>query len=109
MARRVCSSAVSIRLRAGASLRASAGSAGSVLANRLTADPRNSVLLLAYARQHGATVFHAVSTCRMGGDRMAVVGADLKVHGLAGLRIVDASVMPTMPSNTNAATLMIAE
>ena len=66
--------------------------------------------LLMYARQHGATVYHAVSTCRMGRDPMAVVGADLKVHGVAGLRVVDASVMPTMPSaNTNAATLMIAE
>jgi choline dehydrogenase len=66
--------------------------------------------LLAYARSHGATVYHAVSTCRMGNDPRTVVGADLAVHGLAGLRVVDASVMPTMPSaNTNAATLMIAE
>src|ERR1700676_4362908 len=66
--------------------------------------------LLDYARQHGATVYHAVSTCRMGRDPLAVVGSDLKVHGMAGLRVVDASVMPTMPSaNTNAATLMIAE
>ena len=66
--------------------------------------------LLNYARQHGATVYHAVSTCRMGYDALAVVGSDLKVHGMAGLRVVDASVMPTMPSaNTNAATLMIAE
>ena len=66
--------------------------------------------LLNYARQNGATVYHAVSTCRMGHDSLAVVGSDLKVHGMAGLRVVDASVMPTMPSaNTNAATLMIAE
>jgi choline dehydrogenase len=66
--------------------------------------------LLDYARQHGATVYHAVSTCRMGHDPRAVVSFDLKVHGMAGLRVVDASVMPTMPSaNTNAATLMIAE
>jgi choline dehydrogenase len=66
--------------------------------------------LLDYARQHGATVYHAVSTCRMGQDPRAVVSFDLKVHGMAGLRVVDASVMPTMPSaNTNAATLMIAE
>ncbi|RTL68365.1 MAG: choline dehydrogenase [Hyphomicrobiales bacterium] len=66
--------------------------------------------LLDYARLHGATVYHAVSTCRMGQDPRAVVGFDLKVHGIIGLRVVDASVMPTMPSaNTNAATLMIAE
>ena len=66
--------------------------------------------MLAYARQQGATVYHAVSTCRMGSDPRAVVGSDLKVRGLSGLRIADASVMPTMPSaNTNAATLMIAE
>ena len=66
--------------------------------------------LLDYARQYGATVYHAVSTCRMGQDPQAVVSFDLKVHGMAGLRVVDASVMPTMPSaNTNAATLMIAE
>jgi choline dehydrogenase len=66
--------------------------------------------LLDYARQQGATVYHAVSTCRMGRDPLAVVSADLKVHGIGGLRVVDASVMPTMPSaNTNAATLMIAE
>ena len=46
----------------------------------------------------------------MGQDPLAVVGADLKVHGIAGLRVVDASIMPTMTSaNTNAATLMIAE
>ena len=66
--------------------------------------------LLAYARARGSTVYHAISTCRMGPDHNAVVGTDLRVHGIAGLRVVDASVMPTMVSaNTNAATLMIAE
>ncbi len=66
--------------------------------------------LLDYARSRGATVYHAVSTCRMGADDRAVVDDRLRFKGIAGLRVIDASVMPTMPSaNTNAATLMIAE
>jgi choline dehydrogenase len=66
--------------------------------------------LLDYARQKGSTVYHATCTCRMGGDQMAVVDDQLRVHGLDGLRVIDASVMPTVTStNTNAPTIMIAE
>jgi choline dehydrogenase len=66
--------------------------------------------LLAFARQRGGTVFHPTSTCKMGVDAMAVVDPELRVRGVEGLRVADASVMPTVVSgNTNAATIMIGE
>jgi len=66
--------------------------------------------LLDFARNHGATIFHPVGTCKMGTDPMAVVDAQLRVHGLSNLRVVDASIMPTLVSrNTNWPVVMIAE
>ncbi len=68
--------------------------------------------ILDYIRRMASTVFHLMGSCRMGppDDPMAVVGPDLRVRGVDGLRIADASIMPSMPSaNTNAATYMIAE
>jgi choline dehydrogenase len=66
--------------------------------------------LLEFARQKGTTVFHPTSTCRMGSDVTAVVDERLRVHGFEGLRVADASIMPTVVSgNTNAACVMIGE
>src|SRR5581483_10814449 len=65
---------------------------------------------LEFARNYGATIFHPVGTCRMGSDAMAVVDNRLRVRGVAGLRVVDCSVMPTVTSgNTNAPAIMLAE
>ena len=66
--------------------------------------------LLDFARVAGATVFHPIGTCRMGSDERAVVDPQLRVRGVVGLRVIDASIMPDMIScNTNAASIMIGE
>ena len=73
-------------------------------------DARTDAQLLDFARTAGGTVFHCVGTCRMGSDTDSVVDPSLRVRGTEGLRVIDASVMPTVTSaNTNAASLMIGE
>ena len=66
--------------------------------------------ILEKARELGATIFHPACTCRMGQDEMSVVDDQLRVHGVEGLRVADASVMPALISgNTNAPAIMIGE
>jgi choline dehydrogenase len=65
---------------------------------------------LEFARANGQTTYHVIGTCKMGQDPQAVVDDQLRVHGIAGLRVIDASIMPTVTSgNTNAGVIMIAE
>ena len=76
------------------------------------AEVRTDAEIDAWIRRSAETIYHPVGTCRMGraGDPLAVVDAELRVQALAGLRVVDASVMPTLVGgNTNAPTIMIAE
>jgi choline dehydrogenase-like flavoprotein len=66
--------------------------------------------LRAFARSHADCLFHPIGTCKMGVDDMAVVDPSLRVHGVEGLRVVDASIMPTLiGGNTNAPAMMIGE
>ena len=66
--------------------------------------------ILDWARSTATTIYHPTGTCKMGCDQMAVVDSRLRVHGISGLRVADASVMPVITSgNTNAPTIMIGE
>jgi choline dehydrogenase len=84
-----------------------------LISKEISPGPENDSFesLSGYLRDRGsATIFHPVGTCKMGNDSEAVVDAELKVHGLDGIRVVDASVMPTLiGGNTNAPAIMIAE
>ncbi len=74
------------------------------------ADLESDAELMDFIRQKAETIYHPVGTCKMGVDSMAVVDPQLRVHGIDGLRVVDASIMPELiAGNTNAPTIMIAE
>jgi len=66
--------------------------------------------LTTYVRANSQTTYHPVGTCKMGVEELAVVDPELRVRGVEGLRVVDASIMPTIPrGNTNAPTIAVAE
>lgn len=71
---------------------------------------QSDAAIRAYARKMAETLYHPVGTCKMGSDAEAVVDSELRVYGVRGLRVVDASIIPTVPGgNTHAPTIMIAE
>ena len=77
---------------------------------RESAQATSDLQLENFIREHADTVYHPAGTCRMGKGPLAVVDERLRVYGIAGLRVVDASIMPRLVSgNTNAPTIMIAE
>ena len=76
----------------------------------VSASARTDAQIEHFIREHADTIYHPVGTCRMGAGAMDVVDAQLRVHGLTGLRVVDASIMPRIVGgNTNAPVIMIAE
>ena len=78
--------------------------------SRASALAQSDAQIEQFVRFHADTIYHPVGTCRMGPDAGAVVDARLRVHGVAGLRVVDASVMPgVVGGNTNAPVIMMAE
>jgi choline dehydrogenase len=72
--------------------------------------PQNDADVITHLRRHTELLYHPVGTCRMGADENSVVDDQLKVHGVEGLRVVDASIMPAITrGNTQAPTVLIAE
>jgi len=106
--RRCMRDGVRLAWRIGASPALARHDAGAI--SPVDADLRDDAAIDAWVRAGANTIFHPVGTCRMGGDDRAVVDGELKVRGVLGLRVADASVMPAIVGgNTSAPTMMIAE